>query len=52
MPWKVKTFMLVEADEPIVHDDKQEAESEADQIMYMQPGEVIAVVVECDEDGM
>ena len=51
MPWKVNCYMLVESDQPIVHDDKAEAEAEAEQIMFMQPKEMIASVVECDENG-
>lgn len=51
MFWRVKTFILVEEDEPTIYQEKAEADSDADQAMFMQPGEVITVVVECDEDG-
>ena len=53
MPWRVKTFMLVEPDDlkASVYEDREEAEAEADQSMMMQAGEVLCEVIECDEDG-
>lgn len=52
MPWKVNVFMLIDVEEPPIYQDKAEAQQEADQIMFMQPGEMLASVVECDEDGI
>lgn len=43
--------MLIDVEEPEVYQDKAEAEKEADQIMLMQPGEMLASVVECDAEG-
>lgn len=53
MPWKVKTFMLVEEDpdEAVIYSSEEEAMAEAMQVMFMQPGEVIAIVVECNATG-
>lgn len=53
MPWKVKTFILIDQDpsETTIYHDKDEANAEALQAMFMQPGEIIAIVVECDKNG-
>jgi len=53
MPWKVKTFILVNGppENETLYDTREDAEQDADQVMFMQPGEVIASVVECDDDG-
>jgi hypothetical protein len=48
MAYKVKTFLLVEPDEPEIYETKEEAQKEADQLMFMQPGEILAEVVEVD----
>jgi hypothetical protein len=53
MPWTVKSFQLIETDpeDRTVFDSQAEAEQEADNIMFAQPGEIFALAVECDEDG-
>jgi hypothetical protein len=51
MPYKVKVFQYIEPHDDPLYEDKEEAQSEADHVMFMQPGEVIASVVECDDDG-
>lgn len=49
--WKVKSYLLVEPDEPVLYSTKEEAEKDADQDMFLQPGEILSIVVECDENG-
>lgn len=53
MPWTVKSFQYIEDDpeDRIIFDSQAEAEHEADNVMFMQPGEIFALAVECDEDG-
>jgi hypothetical protein len=50
MAYKVRTFLLVEPDEPEIYETKEEAQKEADQLMFMQPGEILAEVVEVEEE--
>ena len=49
--YKVKTYVLVETDNPELYDNKEEAGDVAKHIMFMQPKEIQAIVVECDSEG-
>lgn len=51
MPWKIKVFMLIDVEKPEVYQDKEEADMEAANIEFMQPSEMQAMVVECDDKG-
>lgn len=51
MAWIVRTYILVEQDEPSVYDTEEEARNEADHIELLGGGETLARVEEVDNDG-
>ena len=50
MPYTIKCWIPVDADEPEIHLHKVTADAELEQAVFMQP-ENKYEVVECDEDG-
>ena len=44
----VKSFILIEPEDYAIYSKREDAQSEANHVMLMQPGEVIAVVEELD----
>ena len=50
MPYMIKCWIPVEADEPQIYETEEEAGQDYEQAVLMQP-ENKYEVVECDEDG-